>query len=107
MHETCGIACARISFTPEEKRLYSQLKEEVFRTLGEIEETADGYAFALGSRAGLLAALAEWIPLEHKCCPFLTATVRVRPGGEVRLELTGPAEIKGFLLEELELETVS
>ena len=34
-------------------------------------ERAEGWAFALGHDTALLSAVAEWIPLESKCCPFI------------------------------------
>jgi len=104
MDAHCGIACSRLAFAPEERRRYEELKEDIFgKRLAGWEELPGGYAFALEPGSELLVRLAEWMPLEHRCCPFLS--MRLTPyhtgDGRVRLELTGPAEAKAFLLQEL------
>jgi len=110
MSADCGIACSRLTFAPEERRRYEELKRDIFGSrLAGWEELPDGYAFALEPGPELLGRLAEWMPLEHRCCPFLTMRLTAyRPGDErVRLELTGPAEAKAFLLEELGVRGVA
>jgi len=42
----------------------------------ETRETADGFAFRLADDPPLFAAAAEWIPLERRCCPFMSFALR-------------------------------
>lgn len=103
MSEKCEIACARLSFTQEEKKQYETLREKVFKNLFKTEEITEGYTFVLNQESNLLHDLAEWLPLEHKCCPFLQFTLVLYQDIFIRLNVSGPEEIKGFLLQELNL----
>lgn len=104
MNESCDIACQRLTFTSEEKKQYEQLRSELFSHLIRIEELTDGYDFLFpASHSRLLISMAEWIPLELKCCPFLSVAIFIRHDELVHLHLTGPTEVKSFLLEELQL----
>jgi len=97
-------ACCRLTFSEEEKNRYNQLRDKIFNNLVRTEELADGYSFVFSESArDLLHDLADWIPLEKKCCPFLQFSVLINQDEYVRLQLTGPSEIKNFLLNELEL----
>jgi hypothetical protein len=103
MHN-CEIACQRLSFTNEEKRQYESLREEIFIiSLLRIEELELGYSFVLKQENHLLHNLVDWIPLEQKCCPFLQFTLTFIEDGQLKLNLTGPVEVKTFLLHELNL----
>jgi hypothetical protein len=103
MSEKCEITCARLSFTPEEKKQYETLREKAFKNLVKMEEITEGYSFVLNQESNLLYHLAGWLPLEHKCCPFLQFTLVLYQDSFIRLNITGPEEIKGFLLQELNL----
>jgi hypothetical protein len=103
MSEKCKIACARLSFTLEDKKQYETLKERIFKNLVKTEEITDGYSFVLNQESNILYDLAGWLTLEHKCCPFLHFTLVLFQDSFIRLNVTGPKEIKGFLLQELNL----
>jgi hypothetical protein len=62
----------------------------------------NGASFRFAADPAMLAALAEFIQLESKCCPFLRFRLTVEPGGgPVWLELTGPEGTREFLQAEL------
>lgn len=103
MNQNSEIVCQRLSFTPEEKLKYEALRENIFDLLVRIEELANGFSFVLKPKNRLLHDLADWIPLENKCCPFLEFTLILYQDEFVRLNLTGPQEVKNFLLHELNL----
>lgn len=104
MSQNCNIACCKLTFSEVEKNHYKQLRDKIFNNLVRTEELADGYSFVFsGSARALLHDLADWIPLEKKCCPFLQFSVLINQDEYVRLQLTGPSDIKNFLLNELEL----
>ncbi|WP_175615781.1 hypothetical protein [Piscibacillus halophilus] len=98
-----NIACQKLCFTNEEKMLYEDLREKIFKELVKIEELEDGYCFVLEGKEQLLPNLFTWIPLEKKCCPFLKFTISIYHDDYLYLKLTGPDEIKQFLLFELNL----
>ncbi|ACV63337.1 hypothetical protein Dtox_2535 [Desulfofarcimen acetoxidans DSM 771] len=104
MNQNCSIACCKFTFSEEEKNHYTQLRNKIFNDLIRTEELADGYSFIFSvSERDFLHDLADWIPLEKKCCPFLQFSVLINQDEYVRLQLTGPSEVKNFLLNELEL----
>jgi hypothetical protein len=51
-----------------------------------------------------LTALAEWVRLERKCCPFFTFAIEVEGvTGATWLTLSGPPGVKEFIRLELGL----
>ena len=44
--------------------------------------------------------VAEWMSLEHRCCPFLDIAITIRHDDTRWVELGGSAAIKDFLREE-------
>jgi len=103
MHTWSAIACHKLTFSSAERRSYDKLVEAIFGRLDEIVELEDGYAFRYPFESGMLQHIAEWIPLELKCCPFLEANVKINASEGIKLTLTGPPEVKQFLLQELRL----
>jgi hypothetical protein len=103
MTQNCEIACQRLSLTPEERKRYEALRAKLFAKLVRTEELEHGFSFVLKHEEILLHDLADWIPLENKCCPFLRFNIVIYQDEYVRLQLTGPKEVKGFLLHELNL----
>jgi len=70
----------------------------------EVRDLPDGYAFRFAPGSRELAALAELIDLERRCCPFLRFRLTVEPaGGPLWLELTGPEGTREMLAHELGL----
>ena len=62
----------------------------------------DGVALRYAPEPASIAALAELIQVERRCCPFLRFRLTVEPGGgPIWLELTGPAGTREFLASEL------
>jgi hypothetical protein len=103
MTGNCVIACQRVSFTKTEKQEYEEVRNRIFAELVRIEELENGYRFILHHYEGMLYDVTQWIPLEHKCCPFLIFSLAMYQDEFLRLELSGPVEIKAFLLYELNL----
>ncbi|TJY44154.1 hypothetical protein E5161_01800 [Cohnella pontilimi] len=103
MTESCSIACHKLSFSPDESKTYETLREALFRDLINISEQIDGYAFLFPFDAQILKCIADWIPLELKCCPFLRVAISITNDSGITLKLSGPAEVKTFLLQELKL----
>jgi hypothetical protein len=63
---------------------------------------ADGFALEFPSEHGIVESLGQIIEYDRRCCPFIRHVLVDEPwGGAIRLELTGPAEVKTFLADEL------
>ena len=78
---------------------------QLFGSVEEIEELADGYAFRLPAEAATLVKAAEFMTLERLCCPFFNFALELeREGGPLWLKMTGREGVKQFLLAEVGLQ---
>jgi len=98
-----SVSCHKLSFSSKNKQTYDALREAIFNVLIRIEEQHDGHSFHFSYDCSLLHRIAEWIPLELTCCPFLKANVSIDKKEGITLTLSGPLEVKSFLLQELQL----
>lgn len=88
------VACTLTSDQLRERR--ETLLRKAGQALQETAEREHGYAFRFP--ADMSDELAQIIGLERQCCSFLRFTLTAEPGnGPVWLEMTGPAQAKGFL----------
>ena len=68
----------------------------------EVSELPTGYAIRFPSRPEWIARAATLIVAERACCPFFGFTLAFEPGeGPVWLHIVGPAEVKGFIREQM------
>jgi hypothetical protein len=58
-----------------------------------VAELPDGYAFTVPASSEALRRMAELVDLERQCCAFLTFMIVVE-NAYIRLEVTGPGEVK-------------
>ena len=62
-------------------------------------ELENGYAFPLAATPEQFVAVAEWITLERKCCPFLEFDLKWAPQTNTpELRLTGGPGVKEFIV---------
>jgi len=96
------IACRLDALTPAERTRQAALRHEVTAAVAGIDEMADGYRLRFADDPAVLGRLAEWIPLERRCCPFLSFEI-VWPAGAVgpALVLRGRPGVKEFLAAEI------
>lgn len=59
----------------------------------------DGLAIRFAVRGGVQAELERWIAVEGECCPSMTWVLMREGGGDVLLTLSGSAEVRDYLLE--------
>ncbi len=94
-------ACNAKALSQPERARYQDLTQRLFAAVQENRELSDGYGFRLPP--GELIAVAEWVGLERRCCPFFTFTLeQTRDGGPLWLRVTGPAGVKAFIREEFQ-----
>lgn len=95
---TQPIACRLDALTPAERIRQQALRRELDAAIVERRETADGHLFVYRADPAVVPAVAEWMALERRCCPFLdfTLTWRAADGGPA-LELSGGPGVKAFI----------
>lgn len=98
------LACQPGAFSPDQRRRYVEVREELAcLRLGAVERP-DGLELHYPGTPEVLARLGEWIGLERICCPFLGFRLEVTPEGPARLHLTGGPEVRAFLRAALAAE---
>ncbi len=95
-------ACKLKALTTAEREHHRELSEQLFSSVEARRELPNGYAFQLPSAHWMRAA--EWISLEHRCCPFFHFSLeQPRDSGPLQLQITGGEGVKRFLRAELSL----
>lgn len=87
------IACDLGRLSPAERARLDEVAPAVFARAVGVRVQADGYALHLGApNLDLARLLADFVVLDHVCCPFLRHSIDVEPAsGGVWLRLTeGP-----------------
>ena len=96
------LACDLSVFTPEERAYHGRLYEQINAARQSVRELEDGYALQLPGAAYTTAA--EFMRLEHVCCPFFRLILEVEPGqGSIWLHVRGSDPIKAFVEQEFAL----
>jgi hypothetical protein len=92
------VACQLGAFTPEEQQRHSELMAMLAPILQSPRELENGFAFPLAATPEQFVAVAEWITLERKCCPFLQFDLQWPPSTNTpELRLTGGPGVKEFI----------
>lgn len=92
-----SLVCNLGAFDTRELQRYGQYRQAIRAATRETRELPDGYGLHLGTDTFLEAA--EWIVLEHRCCPFLNFKLELTDESDVWLSVTGPEGVKAFLGE--------
>ena len=98
------IACDLNALTPAERERRRTLVGALARAIVGRAELDHGFELRVDSAKLDLPALAEWIALERRCCPFLQFRVELAAGdGPVTITLSGGDGVKDFLRAEMDL----
>lgn len=90
------IACDTAAFSLEERQLYHALRRDVLAAVTAVAETSSGFSLTLSSTV-TTTAIAEWLALERRCCPFLELTLHLGRAPVARVDLQGGPGTKEFL----------
>jgi hypothetical protein len=90
------IACDMSALAAHERRRYDALRLRISGSVRDTATTSIGFRLQVDDSISL-PEVAEWMALEHRCCPFLSIAVVVHPDGTRWVELGGGAAIKEFL----------
>jgi hypothetical protein len=94
---TTPLVCISDALTPAERTRSLALRRALVASIVESADVPNGIALRL---AWGLVALAEWIVLERRCCPFLDFELRWRRDDDAFwLVLSGPAGTKELLVD--------
>jgi hypothetical protein len=97
MARETDIACDLDVFSVDERGEHIENTDSWRAAIAARQELADGYRFELERRDGLLEAIARFITLESRCCPFFSFSIEVPAEGPLALVVTGPEGSKEIL----------
>ncbi|HEY2487750.1 MAG TPA: hypothetical protein VGI36_21620 [Candidatus Binataceae bacterium] len=98
------IACDLNALTPAERERRRTLVGALAQAIVDRAEVDHGFELRVDAAKLDLPALAEWIALERRCCPFLNFTIELAAGdGPVTVALSGADGVKDFLRAEMGL----
>ena len=98
------IACDLNALTPAERERRRTLVGALAQATVDRAELDHGFELRVDVAKLDLPALAEWIALERRCCPFLNFTIELAAGdGPVTVALSGADGVKDFLRAEIGL----
>jgi len=96
------LVCNIGALTASQRQRHQVLFQKLAGAYREITELLNGYAFSFLHDVSLFQSIAEWITLEHFCCPFVESTLKYQ-SESITLELTGEDGVKEFLKAEFHL----
>jgi hypothetical protein len=97
---TTPLACNLGVFSPNERGRYDRLRATLLAA-AHVERTNGGYAVSLPGDDETFRAVAEWVLLERRCCPFISFAVSFGDAGQpLRVALTGDAAVEEVLRTE-------
>lgn len=97
-----SLACNADALTAAEQAERSKLVSRLKSSMRVMRGLDDGYEFELPPAGDMATAIATFIDLERRCCPFLRFALEFAPaGGAVRLRITGPEGVKPLIEAEL------
>lgn len=96
--------CDLNALDPAQREKHQANTEQLFGSVEQIEELPDGYAFRWRAESVTILKVADFISLEHLCCPFFNFALELEAeNGPLWLKLSGRAGVKQFILAELDL----
>jgi hypothetical protein len=90
------IACDMTALAPDERHRYDTLRSRISASVKEATSTNTSFRLRMDDSVSL-PDIAEWVSLEHRCCPFLNIAVALQPDETRWVELGGSVPIKEFL----------
>jgi hypothetical protein len=96
------IACDLDALAPVERERRRTLIHALAQAIVGSVELEHGFELGVDSARLDLPALAEWLALERRCCPFLHFRIELAAGdGPVTVALSGGDGVKDFLRSEM------
>lgn len=97
--------CDMTALTANQRARHGVLSMQLRGAVKEIRELPEGYAARFQMEPSMWLLLAEFITLEHLCCPCFTLALEVeREHGPLWLKVTGREGVKPFIRAEFGIE---
>jgi hypothetical protein len=94
-------ACDMSALSDEQRQRQVQVYHWLADLRLDVRELDDGYAFDYAADPSTYPILAEFMALEHLCCPFFRMALEVEPGAKtISLKVTGAEGVKDFVYAE-------
>ena len=96
------LACDLSALTDAQRGRHLEVAQQVFALKQFVRDLPEGYALQYADEPPLYLLLAEFMSLEHRCCPFFHLTLEVEPEQKsIWLHIGGSAAIKEFARMEM------
>jgi hypothetical protein len=96
------LACDLTALTDAQRVRHLEVARQVFDLKQSVRELSDGFALQYADEPQHYLLLAEFMSLEHRCCPFFHLALDVEPEQKsIWLHIGGSAEIKTFARAEM------
>jgi len=96
------IACDMSALSDAQHDRHQQVAQQIFALKQSVRELPDGFALQYADEPQIYLLIAEFISLEHRCCPFFRLALEVEPEQQaIWLKIGGSAEIKDFVRAEM------
>lgn len=90
------IACNFNAIDPAQRGTHEAVVGNIFASVLEIRELANGYGFRLPPETPMLYKTIEFVANERLCCPFFTFNLVITEE-QFWLELSGTEAVKGYI----------
>jgi hypothetical protein len=100
---TPPIACRPYALDRTQRPRQQALLAKVRRAAIATRDLPNGLVVTFPADPGLFLELAEWISLEHRCCPFLDFDLEWKGDETVSVRLTGGPGVKEAIAAEMGL----
>ena len=97
-----AFVCNMKALSPAERVRHTANTLRLKTAVVETQEAERSLRFRLSDESMDLTALAEWVRLERRCCPFFTFKIDMEgDGGPTWLTLSGESGVKEFIRLEI------
>jgi hypothetical protein len=76
------VVCQMTSLNSGERERREKIVKKLSRALDNVNELENGYAFRYSLEVVTWMEIAEFIDLEHQCCPFFAFDIKLQPQGK-------------------------
>jgi hypothetical protein len=96
------LACDMSALSDAQRDRHEQVAHQIFALKQSVRELPDGFALQYADEPSTYLLIAEFMSLEHRCCPFFHLALEVEPEQKaIWLKIGGSAQIKEFARAEM------
>ncbi len=96
------LACDLSAMTDAQRTRHFEVSRQVLAGKTSVTELPDGYRLHYSDDPATYILIAEFMSMEHRCCPFFRLALEVEPGQHtIALHISGDAGVKAFIQAEM------